>query len=279
MNIWVKTVFSDLDWTVLENWILPKNTQETIQNMWKKWISFVPSTWKGFPRMHDMFKNWISILESWARITYPDKSQELNSIENDNLLDLISLANNISDKINFMFFYPKNINLRHAIFFTWENKHPKLNKFDWIRNKYFDFAIWDFENYAKWLWNITMLNLHVNAQSLEELWLNEKYNWLNLVFNEWMLNISVTDKWKAIEKIIYDSRWKMREILVAWNDTNDIPAFDTAVNLVKNQSIEKVWIIIVWWYKYDILESWNITLMEVDSPDKIWEAFRDYYKL
>ncbi len=271
-------VYTDLDWTLLNKWVLCDETAKTIAELRDNWVSVVSSTWKWFPRLPDEFKDWNAILEAWARIVSPSWEQDFDSIENENLWDLTGLVNklNIDWKINFMFLYPNDLDSKHAMFFIKDQNNPLLPKFKWIREKNAEFDVNEFWDYAKSIGSITMLNLHVNAKSLEELWLSENYKWLKLVFNEWMLNISVTDKWKAINKLV---NWhKYEKIAIAWNDTNDIPAFEEAVRLAEKQVADQVWIILVWWYPYEINNPpKNLTILKAQSPESISGPLKQFF--
>jgi hypothetical protein len=273
-------VYTDLDWTLLNKWVLSNETSKTISELRDNWVSVVSSTWKWFPRLPDEFKDWTSILEAWARIVSPSWEQDFDSIENENLWDLTELVNklNIDWKINFMFLYPNDLDSKHAMFFIRDQNNPLLAKFKWIREKNAEFDVNEFWDYVKTIESITMLNLHVNAKSLEELWLSENYKWLKLVFNEWMLNISVTDKWKAINKLV---NWhKYEKIAIAWNDTNDIPAFEEAVRLAEKQVADQVWIILVWWYPYEVKNTPNnLTILNAPSPEFISEPLKQFFNI
>ena len=273
-----KTFYTDLDWTLLNKWVLPVETAKTIGELRDNWVSVVSSTWKWYPRLPDEFKEWTAILEAWARIVSPSWEQSFDSMKDNNLWDLTELVNKLQiiGKVNFMFFYPNDLDSKHAMFFIKDKNNPLLPKFSWIRSKSTEFELNDFWNIVKSLWEITMLNLHVNAKSLEELWLSENYKWLKLVFNEWMLNISVTDKWKAINKLV---NWhKYEKIAIAWNDTNDIPAFEEAVRLAEKQVADQVWIILVWWYPYIVNNPpKNLTILKAESPELISEPLKQFF--
>lgn len=271
-------LYTDLDWTILNKGKLWDETAWAIDNLRDNWVSVVSSTWKWYPRLPEQFKEWTAILEAGARIVSPSWEQDFDSVEQENLWDLTELVNklNIDGKVNFMFFYPNDIVSKNAVFFIKDQNNSLLPKFTWIRDKKAEFDINDFWDYANSLWSITMLNLNVNAKSLQELWLSENYKWLKLVFNEWMLNISVTDKWKAIWKLV---NWnKYEKIAIAWNDTNDIPAFKEAVRLAEKKVADKVWIILVWWYPYEVENApENLTILKAENPDTISKPLNQFF--
>jgi hydroxymethylpyrimidine pyrophosphatase-like HAD family hydrolase len=273
-----------MDWTILNKGNCDIKTKEILDNLSTSKITVVLTTWKWLPRIDSSFQTEqyeYKILENWSRILLPWQQQLFDSIEWEHLIALNEIFEQIKQKVSFMFFYSMNRDNQFWIFYIQDFSHNKLQKFWGIMTPENTFHVTEFPKYLKaWNW-ITMLNICVNALSLKELWLPDTYKGLNLVFNEWMLNISVSDKWTWIEKILDKTPKKISHVLVAGNDVNDIPAFNKADELSWHPMIEKTWIIVVGDMISENLlrKDTKTTIYRVSSPEEISLPIMDFFSL
>lgn len=279
-----RALFTDMDWTILNSWICDRGTKETLDFLISNEVEVILSTWKGLPRIDNSFcSEWYEhkILENWSRVVYPWWEQLLQLIEGRNLLVLWEIFEKIKDKISFLFFYPADMYAKSWIFYIKDTSHNKLQKFKGIMSMENTFELSEFIWYLLTWWKIPMLNVCIKASSLEELWLTSNYGWLQLVFNEWMLNISLSDKWEWIVKILSRYPEEIEQILVAWNDLNDIPAFNKAFEIANSSPSIKTWIIVVGDLVpgNKLINNWKTLSYRVSSPEKISHPIRNYFNL
>ncbi len=276
--------FTDMDGTILNNGKCPNETKETLDRLNNENITAVLTTWKWLPRIDSTFQTPAynhKILENWSRIVMPWHEQILTLIEWEYLMALNEIFNKIKERISFLFFYPIDTTLWNWIFYIRNATHPKLQKFKKIMTSENSYNLGEFAWYIqKWRW-ITMVNICVEARNLEELWLPDTYKWLNLVFNEWMLNISTANKWIGIEKLLQKMPQKVSKILVAGNDINDIPAFDRVMALSYQWTVAKTWIIVVGnLIPENLLRKYaKITHYRVPSPEEISSPIKTFFNI
>ncbi len=281
-----KLFFTDLEWTILKKWEIPQDNISLLDSLKENGIKTIISTWKWFLRVHPYFKNngtYAMILENWAK-TLLDWEIIEKAFDKTNQEKLLDLIKEIKNNIIFSFFYDSN-NENKAYFYVWEEWIPKKykEKFGNIINENSIFPLKDFEkNISKH--KVSLLNIKTNLFSLDEIKSTDK-TWLDLVFNEWILCVTLlwTNKWSAVENILnIFKNEKDIKILVAWNGKNDLPMMEVAIKLAKRIDVE-VWILIVWNSLQKQVEKYkqnkNIKLLQSDTPENSHIQIKQFFTL
>lgn len=279
-----KILFTDLDWTVLKDWKLSEENNDALTFSSKKWVEVILSTWKGLPRVNPWLREWISskmILENWAKLFSDWKIIE-KKLEKNQYVELIKILNILKTKIEFLFFYDSKDNNKAHFYVNqdiWINDEY-INKFNWILATGVIHNLDDLpHDIISSKHNIWLLNIKVLWNSTEELWIWNLDTSLKMVFNEWMLNIGVADKWDFTDEIIWNIKEDIKIIVVAGNDRNDLPLMNKVIEVTKETNIQ-VWLIIVWnLINRHMLKDWNpnVTVINIDKPEMAYLWINHYF--
>lgn len=282
-----KILFTDLDWTILNRWVLSSENKATLSKLSDNNIEIVVSTWKWLSRVDEYFKNgWANqmILENWAKIQSEFSKSEIN-IRQENYDELLEIMDEISNNIEFLFFYDSKNDDKPYFYVNsnfWINEEY-MKKFSNILENSFILNMNELNsNIKKNLHNLWMLNIKTTAKSIDDLWLWTTESSFNIIFNEWMLNIWSSNKWIAINQVLTQYNEKIDNILVAWNDKNDLPMIDEIIKLTKDTNTN-VWVIIVWNLldeeKENYKQNTKIEVIDIGDPNNIYIWIQDYFNI